>query len=120
MAAVGPDSLPTATAMPSMSAFVTESRGSEHIGSVASSYISEGIFRKGAPLCRKWAVRRGAVSLYATCNEVAGLHKAMSEVVAVNHHAAFEWKAPVFSHQFPLQNMGAMAILLPRSGQLTL
>jgi hypothetical protein len=32
--AVGPDSLATATAMPSMSAFVIGSRGSEHIGSV--------------------------------------------------------------------------------------
>ena len=77
MAAVGPDSLPTATAMPSMSAFVTESRGSEHIGSVASSYISEGIFRKGGSTVSEMGGSQGCGVLI--CNMQRGGRIAQSD-----------------------------------------
>ena len=66
MPAVGPDSLATATAMPSMSAFVTELRGFEHLGSISESYSSEDIYEGG---------------FHCDCRDVSSFIYKMNEVV---------------------------------------
>ena len=89
MAAVGPDSLAAATAMPSMSAFLRA--GSllthpKHIGSAVGPYGSEDISRGQSSLRRDWAVCGDVLSfLYTTgrhATRLPALHGEMNEIVA--------------------------------------
>jgi len=63
---VGPDSLATATAMPSMSAFEIRLSSSKHIGLVVGSGDSEDISWGWISLCWDWAVCGDVLSFLKT------------------------------------------------------